>query len=253
MHNPIPTKRVYMDQIDYSWADKDSDESYLLDDKIEIDDQASENDGLSTRHNLQIARRLFHMLNGGIIATLYAISFSHSQMVHFLGTIACLLYVVEQIRINYPENAAKLLPFTKFIIRAEEQLKESAMVPYAMAVLLTIITFPKPIALIGIYSLAIADPISAIVGIKFGKHKITPTRSIEGGVAFFLTIFLVSLFVLSAYFGSFSFLSFFISLLLGLICAVFDLIPVKIDDNLTIPLFTSLALWIICTIFGISL
>ena len=93
---------------------------------------------LSTRHNLQIMRRLFHMFNGFAIATLYLISFDHSQMVHFLGTLACILYVVEQVRINYPETAAKLLPFTRFIIRAEEQLKESAMVPYAMAVLLTL-------------------------------------------------------------------------------------------------------------------
>lgn len=51
------------------------------------------------------------------------------------------------------------------LFRAEEQFKESAMTPYAIAILLTLLTFPKTLALIGIYTLAIADPLSAVVGI----------------------------------------------------------------------------------------
>ncbi len=244
-----------MENINYSWDESDSQKSDLLAEKIEITESKStgkdETQKLSTRHNLQIMRRLFHMFNGMAIATLYLVSFNHSQMIHFLGLVACALYVVEQVRINYPETAAKLLPFTKFIIRAEEQLKESAMVPYAMAVLLTIFAFPKHIALVGIYSLAIADPLSAIIGIRFGKHKLTPTRTLEGSIAFFLAIFGVTLFVLSGYNGKFDLLILFVSALIGLICALADMIPLKLDDNLTIPLFTSALLWTVCTLFGI--
>ncbi len=244
-----------MENIDYSWEDTDL-EHNVLEDTIEVDNAQTKNDGddnLSTRHNMQIMRRLFHILNGVAVATLYLISFSHSQMIHLLGTIASALYLVEQVRINYPETSAKLLPFTRFIMRAEEQLKESAMVPYLMGVLLTIITFPKAIALIGVYSLAIADPLSAIIGIRFGKHKVTPTRSLEGSAAFFLSITIVSTLVLGGYLGSISFFVVLTSVLLGFICSIFDLIPIKIDDNLTIPLFTSTVVWIICAIFGVSL
>lgn len=247
-----------MENIDYSWDEKDSKEQDLLGENIQVKAESSngikpEEGGpkLSTRHNLQIMRRLFHMFNGGAIATLYLVSFDHSQMIHFLGTIACALYVVEQVRVNYPETAAKLLPFTRFIIRAEEQLKESAMVPYAMAVLLTIVAFPKHIALVGIYSLAIADPLSAIVGIRFGKHKLTPTRSVEGSIAFFVSIFIVTLIILTGFNTKFDILILFVSALIGLICTLADMIPLKLDDNLTIPLFTSALLWLVCTIFGI--
>jgi dolichol kinase len=242
-----------METIDYTWSEKDSDQETVLEETIDIEASSNEaeKDALPTRHNMQIMRRLFHMGNGFFIATLYLVSFDHSQMVHFLGTIACLLYVVEQVRINYPETAAKLVPFTRFIIRAEEQLKESAMVPFAMAVLLTIITFPKHIALVGIYTLAFADPLSAIIGIRFGKHKISPTRSVEGSGAFFVATFLSCLVILTAYSGGFTFTAFIVSFLLGIICSVFDMIPLNIDDNLTIPLFTSVTLWTICTIFGI--
>lgn len=237
-----------MQNIDYSWDNKEKDEN-LLEENITVEEPKAEN--LSTRHNVQIMRRLFHMFNGFSIATLYLVSFEHSEMIHLLGTIACTLYVVEQIRVNYPETAAKLLPFTRLIMRAEEQLKESAMVPYAMAVLLTIITFPKHMALIGIYTLAIADPLSAIIGIKFGKHKITETRSLEGSIAFFLVTFLVTLFVLTTYNSGFEITILLISLLMGMLGALFEMIPLKLDDNLTIPLFTSATIWVLCTIFGV--
>ncbi len=250
-----------MEPIDYSWDENESSADTLHEAiKIQNTDTHSpehkeskpkKEEELSSRFNMQIMRRLFHIFTGFSIATLYLVSFDHSQMIHFLGTIACILYVVEQVRINYPETAAKLLPFTRFVMRAEEQLKESAMMPYAMAVLLTIVAFPKHIALIGIYSLAFADPLSAIVGIRFGKHKITPTRSVEGSLAFFFSVFLVTLFILVGYNGKFDVFILLISIVMGIAGALFDLIPLKLDDNLTIPLFTSSALWLILTLFGI--
>ncbi len=241
-----------MDNIDYSWDGTHSENRDLLDIEVEITENTSEpqEEKLQSRHNIQIMRRLFHMLNGFAIATLYLISFSHSQMVHLLGLVACLLYVVEQVRVNYPEAAVRFLPITKFLIRAEEQLKESAMVPYLIAVLLTIITFPKEIALVGIYTLAFADPLSAIIGIRFGKHKISENRTVEGSVAFFICTFVCCLTVMSGYYYGITLGIFMISLALGVLGTLLDLFPVKIDDNLTIPLFISTMLWILTTLFG---
>ncbi|MBD66882.1 MAG: hypothetical protein CME62_16890 [Halobacteriovoraceae bacterium] len=240
---------MQQNNIDYNWDQ--STEADIFEQVIETGDETARDPKLATRHNLQLARRLFHMANGSVFATLYLLTLTHSQMIHLLGTLACVLYLVEQIRINYPEKAAKFIPFTKFIMRAEEQLKESAMVPYAMAVLLTVITFPKPIALVGIYTLAFADPLSAIVGIRFGKHKITPTRTLEGSTAFFIASFLCCFGVLAFYTYSVTFLILGISFLLGLVCCLFEMLPLKIDDNLTIPLFTSAALWTLVTLFEI--
>ena len=241
-----------MDNIDYSWEDSEKDKVSVIENIIDV---GSVNDApeeeLQTRSHMQIMRRVFHMFMGTAIASLYWLSFSHSQMVHFLGTIACVLYMLEQIRINYPETAAKFVPFTKFVMRAEEQLKESAMMPYAMAVLLTIITFPKPIALVGIFTLAFADPMSAIIGIKFGKHKISEHRSYEGSAAFFISTFIATFLVLGTLSTGFGLMTLTLSFLMGVFCTGFDLIPLKIDDNLTIPIFTSISLWTLCILFGV--
>jgi dolichol kinase len=210
-------------------------------------------EALPTRNNLQIPRRLFHMANGSVIATLYWLSFSHSQMIRFLGTIACLLYVAEQIRINYPQVSAKFLPITKFVMRAEEQLKESAMVPYAFAVLLTIITFPKPIALVAIFTLAIADPMSAIIGIRFGKRKIVSHKSLEGSAAFFISTLIISNIILFNFVDASDGMIILLSLLIAFFTSCFEMIPLKIDDNLTIPLFVSFIMWMLFESFGIVL
>ena len=239
-----------MENIDYKWtaAQSDKDEELF---NIELEEKEAEPEELQTRHNIQIMRRLFHIFNGVFFATLYLIAFSHSQMVHILGTIACVLYLIEQIRIKYPETAAKLLPFTKFVMRAEEQLKESAMMPYAMAILLSIITFPKEIALVAIYTLAFADPLSAIIGIKFGKRKISETRSVEGSLAFFFSTFFVCLMVLSGYYPDNGLSVLVVSVVLGILGTLFDLIPLKIDDNLTIPLFIGSTLWPLMLMAGL--
>lgn len=233
-----------MAKIDFSWKDN------ISENDIENDNVGEE---LPTRKNLQFARRLFHMANGVTIATLYWLSFTHAQAIHTLGTFACLLYMMEQVRINYPELSQKLLPIMKFVMRAEEQLKESAMVPYAFAVLLTIITFPKPLALIAIYTLAISDPLSAIIGIKYGKRRIVPHKSIEGSLAFLISSFAISLFVLSATIGGFSMTVLIVSAVLSLGISILEMLPIKLDDNLTIPIFTAFFGWVVCLLFGVHI
>jgi dolichol kinase len=152
---------------------------------------------LATRKSIQIGRRAFHMANGVVAATAYALFFTHTQAVYILGTVACLVYFLEQIRISYPELIRQAPWIERGFLRAEEQAKESGMIPYAIAILLAIITFPKEAALIAIYTLALADPISAIVGIKFGRRHVVPDKTVEGSFAFFAVTLLVAAGVLT--------------------------------------------------------
>src|SRR5438105_2774862 len=112
--------------------------------------------------------------------------FTHEQVIHIFGTIACIVYVVDRVRIAYPEAVMRRAPWVnRLFVRAEEQVRESAMIPYAIAVLLTILTVPKPAALVAIYTLAVADPLAAVVGIRHGRRRIAHNRSLEGSLAFF--------------------------------------------------------------------
>lgn len=207
----------------------------------------------ATRRDLQLGRRVFHLANGSAIASAYALLFTHQQLVHVFGTIACLVYIADRVRINYPEAAARVPWLNRLFFRAEEEFKESAMIPYAIAILLTILTVPKPAALVAIYTLAIADPLAAVVGIRWGGREIVADRSIEGMIAFFAATFAVSLAVLglattaayAAVAGA--------SLVVAVVASLFELFPVRIDDNLTIPLLVGFTTWIACALFGIAL
>lgn len=211
---------------------------------------SSDNLGAS-RHDLHLPRRLFHFGCGFMVATIYDLLMTHQQAVSTLGTFACVFYIFEQFRVNYPEHKEKFNIVTKHLIRAEEQLKESSSIPYVIAIFLTLLTCPKVIALSAIYTLAIADPISAIVGITKGRKKILPGKTVEGSAAFFVATFFSIYFPFSKYYPELTGLVLGTSFAGALLITAFEMIPFRVDDNITIPVFTAFALWMLCLIFGI--
>ena len=208
----------------------------------------------ATRHDLQLGRRLFHLLNGSAVATAYAVLFTHEHVVHLFGTIACTVYVVDRLRIAYPEVVARRAPWVnRVLLRAEEEVREAAMTPYAIAVLLTILTVPKAAALIAIYTLAIADPLAAVIGIQFGRRALVRNRTLEGSTAFFAATLAVAAAVLGAMTTASGFTVTGAAVAIALVAALFELLPLRIDDNLTIPLAVGFAAWVITGLFGIDI
>lgn len=206
----------------------------------------------ATRRDLQLGRRAFHVANGVSVATAYALFFTHAQVVHVFGTIACLVYVIDRVRIAYPEVLARRAPWVnRLLVRAEEQVRESAMTPYAIAVLLTILSVPKPAALIAIYTLAIADPLSALVGISWGRRHVVEGKTVEGSTAFLAATAVIAAIVLRVTTVVAATDIAIASLAIGLAGAVFEMLPLRLDDNLTIPLFVGFAGWIVCGMVGI--
>ena len=205
----------------------------------------------ATRKDLQLGRRLVHLANGSAIATAYALIFTHQQIVHTFGSIACLVYILDRVRMYYPELLERAPWINTLLFRAEEQFKESAMTPYAIAILLTLLTFPKTIALISIYTLAIADPASALVGITWGRRRIVPGKSVEGSVAFFAATAVITTVVLRLTTIVAAGPIALAALAIGLAGAIFEMLPLRLDDNLTIPLFVGFAAWVACALLGI--
>lgn len=205
----------------------------------------------ATRKDSQLGRRLFHMVNGLAATLAYGFLFTHAQAVHLLGTIACIIYISDKVRIAYPNLARRVQGITNLFLRAEERLAESSMIPYVIALLLTIISFPKPVALIAILTLAIADPLSALVGINFGKRHWVREKTVEGSAAFFSATLLITLMMLLRVVHADFLPALGVSFFLALSVSIFEMLPLKLDDNLTIPLFVGFAGWAFCALFGV--
>lgn len=208
----------------------------------------------ATRHSLQLGRRLFHLANGVVIATAYALLFTHEQIVHVFGTVACLVYIGDRFRIAYPDAVARFAPWVnRLFMRAEEQVREAAMTPFAIAVLLTMLATPKLAALVAIYTLAVGDPLAAIVGIRFGRHRLSPHRSVEGTLAFFVATVAIAVVVLHRGTHAPAWPLGGAAAGIGMLAVTCELLPLRVDDNLTIPIVVGFATWAMTALFGIAL
>jgi dolichol kinase len=130
--------------------------------------------------------------------------------------------------------------FFRPIAHANEWRDVNSATWYATALIIMSIVVPFHAAEVGVVVLAIADPMAGIVGRRFGKRRFASGRSLEGAAAFAVTGALAS-FAWMAAVGTYDSSRFFIAAVAGIVGAAVELVVSRVDDNLAIPLGTSLA------------
>lgn len=104
-----------------------------------------------------------------------------------------------------------------------------------ISAVVTILIFPKVIAVISFMILIISDISAALIGRRFGKHKLLD-KTIEGTFAFIMTGFLVVWIVGTIYQAN---LWFYLAGYMGaFVGGIVELISkkIKVDDNISIPI-----------------
>lgn len=76
-----------------------------------------------------------------------------------------------------------------FLMKAEESGRLTAMIPYFFSMFLLVLFFHKIIAVVASIYLIIGDPAAAYIGSRFGRHRLSNGKSLEGVVAFILSGF----------------------------------------------------------------
>ena len=184
---------------------------------------------------------------------MYHYFFDRRQALSILAISVGVFYILEQIRIHYSHYIIRIVPTIRYLLRAEEQSRESAGIPYAIGLLLTVACFPKLTSLVAIFALALSDPIAAVIGIRFGRHKWQKRgrgKSIEGSLAFFLSLVGIVFIVHCGLYdyGFFDTLS--VAMAVALVGSAFEIAPLKLDDNLSIPLAIAAVHWTATAIAG---
>jgi dolichol kinase len=109
---------------------------------------------------------------------------------------------------------------------------------FIFGALLSIIIFPKPVAIASLYILIICDALAAIVGTGWGKIRIFK-KSLEGSIAFFISGVVVVFLALQdkPLWGDAAMQNHLgWGILAVFAAAIVELFPTGLDDNLTIPL-----------------
>jgi dolichol kinase len=115
------------------------------------------------------------------------------------------------------------------VLREEEKPTLMGSTYFLFSTILTVLLFPKSIAITSLLILILSDTAAALVGKGIGRIRIFG-KTLEGSAAFFVT----SLLVVWLYPN----LNRFSGTLAALGGTLIELLPIRLNDNLSIPLVT---------------
>ena len=175
---------------------------------------------------VEIKRKIVHF-STLIVPAGYALT-SEETVLSFLVPFFLALLLVDLLRHFHPGMASL---FRKYffgrVLREEEKPALMGATYFIFSTLLTILLFPKPIAIASILILIVSDTAAALIGRGVGRIKILG-KTFEGSLAFLVT----SLLIVWAY----PRLDRLAGSLAALGATVIEILPIGVNDNLSIPL-----------------
>ena len=205
--------------------------------------------GFKKRSDVHLARKIWHMAGVFCLFLVWAL-FSYEMSILIFSVLWLMFVPGDILRLQNKNVNQTLTRLFKPIMR-ESELHRLAGTSYLLTgtILLALIFEPHVVSL-SLLFLSFADPIASFVGIKYGKDKLFNNKSLQGFMAAFVVCFVVTSIYL--YIVNTEKYLLVLSLCAGLIGAVSELIPVwKLDDNLTMPLFSSFGLTLLFTFFNV--
>jgi dolichol kinase len=175
---------------------------------------------------VEIKRKIVHLATL-VVPVGYALT-SEETVIRFLVPFFLALLSVDLLR-QFHSGMASL--FRKYffgrVLREEETPTFMGATYFIFSTILTILLFPKSIAIASILILILSDTAAALIGKWIGRVKILG-KTLEGSMAFLLTSLLIVWIYpdLDRFSGS----------LAALGAALVEILPIKVNDNLTIPL-----------------
>ncbi|MBC8196797.1 MAG: hypothetical protein H8E60_02805 [Candidatus Marinimicrobia bacterium] len=188
-------------------------------------------DGISLKNEIQ--RKLIHFASG--IIPILVLFYGRELILPILSVITILFVLVDffKSKIYWLKNIYTY--FFKTIIRENEFDNLTGASWVLIGNLIVLLIFPENIAIFSMFILSISDSFAAIIGKYSGQTKLM-NKSLQGSIAFFISGLLVSIF--------FSSIALSIRVFAVISASVIELIPSRINDNISIPITTALC----CTI-----
>lgn len=161
-----------------------------------------------------------------------------------------LMLLVEAVKYKNDFIYGLYLRFFKSMLRDHETDRKKIRINGASwliaADVLSIIIFPKYIAITGMLMLSFSDSLSGIFGRLYGKKQYAPNRSYVGTLTFFLVSVLI-VFLTPKY--QYLPVEYYLALFAVLLTTIVDSMNLPIDDNFAIPLVYSWLLYVLYLIF----
>jgi dolichol kinase len=176
-----------------------------------------------------LGRKFFHLLGGLGLLSLYFILGRHAAFVCY-GVLIIFVLAFETVRLTLPAANRFLYTYFGSFIRKNEERKLTGTAPYILGVGLSLYAYSPPAASAAICFLAFGDVAATTIGERFGKTKIGH-KSLEGTAAFVAAALAAGVLLSALGLG----LAPWIILLGAFVAAGVELLTLRVNDNLLIP------------------
>mgnify|MGYP001284047004 CR=1 FL=1 len=184
----------------------------------------------------ELSRKIFHLFNMVIPLIHVYLLKDTMRMVVFLSFMLIFCFFIEVYRTRYFIIQKFFKKYLHFMMRESEKEGEVTGATWVLAgSLITIILIPKPFCIIALFFLAVGDAFAALVGMNYPFLKIG-RKTLSGSIACFVfcciigLLFSYGLNTSTIIFGAF-------------IATLTELSSLKINDNLSIPIFSGLSMY----------
>ncbi len=138
-------------------------------------------------------------------------------------------FILDLIRLNWDRGNEVAYRHFSWLLREQERKGFNTWIYFAMSCLVCALFFEKKVTVLCITLLCVGDPIAAIIGSKYGTVRIL-NKSLQGSLACFVACFLVAQYMFDPV----------VAFWAALTATFFELISSRLNDNLSIPIFTGL-------------
>jgi glycerol-3-phosphate acyltransferase PlsY len=192
-----------------------------------------------------IGRKLYHLIGGLGLLSLYYI-LGREKALLFYAVLFFTVLAVDITRLKVP--AVNRFVFERFgsFIRKNEQNKLTGTGPYILGIGLSLYLFRSDIATAAVCFLACGDVAATTIGERYGRTKIGE-KSLEGTIAFAAAAggagLLLPLTGIPVTYG--------VILTGAIVAAGVELLPLPVNDNLTIPLASGGVMALVSRLSGV--
>jgi ceramide glucosyltransferase len=177
---------------------------------------------------MQIYRKLWHL--SFIWAPIAYYHWLSTKTVIILSIVFLLVFLVlDLIRLNWRRGNEIAYRYFSWLLREQERKGFNTAIYFSLACLICAVFFEKKVAVLAITLLCVGDPVAAFIGSTYGTIRIL-NKSLQGSLACFVACFLVAQFMFDLT----------IAFWAALTATFFELISSRLNDNLSIPIFSGL-------------
>ena len=180
----------------------------------------------------ELRRKSIHLL-GLIFPILYVFTTQHTATIA-VGAFLAIALGVELLKVLLPAFRGIFVRIFSPMLRSQERRGGlTGATYYLIGSFLCILFFDKTLAIVCLCFLTLGDLFAALIGKQWGRIKLFSRKSLEGSLACFIVCTAVALLI-----G----LHPIVAIVGALVATLIELLPTGVDDNVTIPLISGLAM-----------